>query len=994
MLNQEENNSSIGLRDNDAPAVKKLYALIVGICDYAEDILLTENHVRFPKLSGCVNDALNIRSYLEGLQGVDPEIVLLKDSEATRSNIIQQFKDHLGQAQAGDSMLFYFSGHGTRQSINPHLFNSEVNGSSEAIVAYYDGNQLSDALIADKEIRWLISKLNTPEADLLCIFDCCHSSGISRNAALVESSFKQVRSKRIPFIFPVRPYNEYIFSDEVPMALLAEKGEYEVLGNAAYVELSACESNESALEVAGEGIFTKELLRVLNLSEGLISYHDLISHIRQYLRGIYEQKPKLYTGPGSTVYFLGLQAGAKNDMFAELVFNTRTGWALNKGALQGLEIGMPVKVFALSDSKLVMDASISKVMLDTAKLSVNEGLNAQERYMARLNIEMPARLKLFVAGGNAPMATMGMVFDALSDKKGSGYSLTELEEEADICLRYLTGAFFLTYPDDPFRPLTIPIDLLDSHLSERLIEQLAQVSKWWFLKGLVNPRIPQNFSIPIKVEVDINDSGFNAFSGQELVVNYHQPIRALEASIRIRLTNIGASPIYCAAIFLSAQFAAYTGFLQPSVLMLEPGKSVELGNNGGAIIKVFPEETMFWYNLPFTKEFFQLIVSPSPFEIHGVDMNGIEPPWTPREEKGILIDDQLGNNRSNNSPVDQEWCSLRLPFKLLNPLHNTISHQDLEAMLKDERTADFALGLYFNTQLSADLAISCSVKPEIRLTGDRGIAGDTVLSLANWWARSSRNKLYQRNIKKFPDQIKMVSEGDSWFQHPLVFDIIDHLSRVYPIFCCAAAGDTFRNIVSGEHHRGEYYLEAIERIRPEIFLLSGGGNDILGSRFQEFLADAPDHSSPEAEHPARFLKASLLQEINDLMEIYAGLLGNLRRSYPKLKVILHGYDYPVKLNNPGKGWLGRYMIAKGIDREGDRRAIIHHIMDEFNTRLFRIAKENDNAVYLDLRKIIRYDPVLGTDQWYDEIHPNNEGFQQIAMRYISAINTIVDGKLH
>jgi hypothetical protein len=41
---------------------------------------------------------------------------------------------------------------------------------------------------------------------------------------------------------------------------------------------------------------------------------------------------------------------------------------------------------------------------------------------------------------------------------------------------------------------------------------------------------------------------------------------------------------------------------------------------------------------------------------------------------------------------------------------------------------------------------------------------------------------------------------------------------------------------------------------------------------------------------------------------------------------------------------------------------------------------------------VRYNPTDKVDQWYDEIHPNDEGFQQIAMKYMQKISEIIEKK--
>jgi hypothetical protein len=198
--------------------------------------------------------------------------------------------------------------------------------------------------------------------------------------------------------------------------------------------------------------------------------------------------------------------------------------------------------------------------------------------------------------------------------------------------------------------------------------------------------------------------------------------------------------------------------------------------------------------------------------------------------------------------------------------------------------------------------------------------------------------------------------------------------------------------MSRDNRNGEYFLDALERINPAIFLISGGGNDILGSQFRSFLETDFATTESEGQNPKRFLKSSIFREIDTLMEVYTEMFLHLKLIKPQLYVFVHGYDYPVKLNDAKKGWLGRYMIEKKIVREADRKAVIRLIMDTFNEKLKLVADKFDNVYYLDLRNIIHYNPAESVDQWYDEIHPNSDGFQQVALKFMHLINQLTEAQ--
>src|SRR5690606_1419057 len=64
---------------NVNPANGKIYALLVGINDYAN----------INKLSGCVNDVNKIQSYLQSIDDKKTDIKILTDAAATKKNIAQ-----------------------------------------------------------------------------------------------------------------------------------------------------------------------------------------------------------------------------------------------------------------------------------------------------------------------------------------------------------------------------------------------------------------------------------------------------------------------------------------------------------------------------------------------------------------------------------------------------------------------------------------------------------------------------------------------------------------------------------------------------------------------------------------------------------------------------------------------------------------------------------------------------------------------------------------
>ncbi len=163
-------------------------------------------------------------------------------------------------------------------------------------------------------------------------------------------------------------------------------------------------------------------------------------------------------------------------------------------------------------------------------------------------------------------------------------------------------------------------------------------------------------------------------------------------------------------------------------------------------------------------------------------------------------------------------------------------------MLEDSQMAPFAEGLYFTSVSTSSFNHNIQLKPGINIidneTGaeaarQRGV----IIDLANWWSRKKRNNYYKDIIRRFPERTVIVSEGDSWFLHPQVYDIIDHLSKIYAIRCVAAATDTLANYFSDDKKFGAITISMflMKQNRPSsssaaaamIYLAPSSGNSLL-----------------------------------------------------------------------------------------------------------------------------------------------------------------------
>jgi lysophospholipase L1-like esterase len=182
------------------------------------------------------------------------------------------------------------------------------------------------------------------------------------------------------------------------------------------------------------------------------------------------------------------------------------------------------------------------------------------------------------------------------------------------------------------------------------------------------------------------------------------------------------------------------------------------------------------------------------------------------------------------------------------------------------------------------------------------------------------------------------------------------------------------------------FIQEIPKMKPSVLLISGGGNDILAENLRRFLSD----NIPANPAPKDFFSPSFEGEMKALFDIYFTLFDYYKVNQPQLKIIVHGYSYlrPVEPNSKKTNWIGKYLDEKKILKEEDRLLVVRHLLDTFNEGLKKVAGKFENVHYIDLRKVN-----VRPDQWYDEIHPSDDGYQNISLQFIKKLNELVGSKV-
>jgi hypothetical protein len=295
-----------------------------------------------------------------------------------------------------------------------------------------------------------------------------------------------------------------------------------------------------------------------------------------------------------------------------------------------------------------------------------------------------------------------------------------------------------------------------------------------------------------------------------------------------------------------------------------------------------------------------------------------------------------------------------------------------------------------------------------------------MMGFFNRWSTDRRNKRFNRKIRKGfrlrANHKVILAEGDSWFQFPIfVKDIIDWLLKRddYAIYSIASGGDWLTNILYEGH-----YIEELSILVPDVFLISGCGNDLVGSNRLAIMVD-PKHGlgqkktagdfqrsgfsidDPELTEGRRYITKEFYAFILIMKAQYWMMFTSIRKSdkFKSMRIITQGYAnaipsyartfswrYPLKfminyLLGTGK-WLKHPLLIKGIPDDMDQhRKIVRTMICELNDMFLQVSKSFENVHHIDARPLVTV-----KKDWFDELHVKSHVFKRITRKFEEIID--------
>jgi uncharacterized caspase-like protein len=131
------------------------HAIIVAIEDYHEN-------KKLPKVSFAINDANGIKEALLKIGYKEENIELLTNNYATKTSILEKVKTISKYAQKGESIVFYYSGHG--------LY---IDGKNLLTCVDTQMSSAADTCVSVQDILGVLNK--SASKKIILFLDCCHS---------------------------------------------------------------------------------------------------------------------------------------------------------------------------------------------------------------------------------------------------------------------------------------------------------------------------------------------------------------------------------------------------------------------------------------------------------------------------------------------------------------------------------------------------------------------------------------------------------------------------------------------------------------------------------------------------------------------------------------------------------------------------------------------------------------------------------------------------
>ncbi|MCK5726270.1 MAG: caspase family protein [Thiotrichaceae bacterium] len=582
-------------------------------------LLIGINHYLSPKINalrGCTNDVKLLHQlYTDRFAIPENQIKVLINDEATKNNIVTTFQSHLQTAKAGDSVVFYFSGHGSREPAHKDFWTIDTDKALDTLVCYDSGVEAT--LLADKELRFLLSELPQDLSQVVVIIDSCHSGSVTRTS-------KDIRSRHTFLLTQPRQSEDFIFYRKAK-----EEGWADNLGQVPqgkHILLSACRSTETSIEKSIRrrpyGVFTYSLASLLNRQSNGLNYFNLFNHVRRLTRQHnLLQTPQIYSSKseikqlflGNEKRSIGIIASYEND-----------AWWLSQGFMQGL--GEEDQLILTVDPELSFSSKIVTVCESLAGKSklydstVLQKLDKKQNYPATLILSQQSKLKFSINAPNDCYLSLLSELETLHKKLSPSLFITHDESAAEYQIVYEEGKFFIGIVNElSFKPLFEP-----KLQARETLFALEHIQRWEQKLALEN--IEEGDLSRDSVQLFITVNG-REYCNEDIVLDFDgkQGIK-ITISARCNPDNLPAIKLYGALLLFDKGRRKIVVDANEALLIPSSGDSEKCQFNflEGRTLTWIISDALLSQGIQETTDYIKLIISDSPFDANLLEQGAIE----------------------------------------------------------------------------------------------------------------------------------------------------------------------------------------------------------------------------------------------------------------------------------------------------------------------------------------------------------------------------------
>jgi len=316
-------------------STRKLYALLVGINEYARPLI--------PSLKGTHKDVDHIQNYLKKTyeDRFELDIKVLKDGAATRGNIIKGLEQHLGQARENDVAIFFFAGHGSWTTENEAIKASDTIEIEKTLLCH-DSRTAKIYDLSENELLVLLNYIGRNKADVLVLLDACHSMEFESHAGQITRSFDGIKAARkvehYLYDATIKANKFYYFKE-----LLKHK-KVKNFPKPSYLGLYACQLGKYATGDENGGWFTQGLIDGLKCNTTPQTYFQTYNAIlSQMIDYPINQTPVFEAYNGFDVNRIFIDGAASNEKTKRFKISRdkeKTTYSIQFGAQLGFPLDL------------------------------------------------------------------------------------------------------------------------------------------------------------------------------------------------------------------------------------------------------------------------------------------------------------------------------------------------------------------------------------------------------------------------------------------------------------------------------------------------------------------------------------------------------------------------------------------------------------------------------------------------------------------------------